>query len=348
MTYTQLTARVPFLLVFLLLWGCTGESGDKDKSKGAPRTMVGGLVVVPGELQNNIISTGNILANEEVALRSEIPGKIISVHFREGSMVKKDTLLVKIDDRELQAQLKKLQVEEKQAGDELFRKEKLLDLKAVSQEEYDLACNALGIIRAQIELLRTQISKTEITAPFTGKIGLRQVSPGEFISSANLIARLQQTDPVKIDFSVPEKYQQKIQVGAKVTFRIEGLDSLFTAAVYAIEPKVDPGTRNIQIRGRCDNRLGLLIPGAFARVIVALDKYPDALIVPSEAIIPQLTGEKLIICKNGKVLSRPVKTGIRTEKEVQILEGIEPGDTVITTGLLQLKEGADVKVKIAS
>lgn len=335
-----------FLIVLLLAGGCSGKK-EESGSRNAPKSpMVGGVIVQPSEMVNRIVSTGTVMANEEVELRSELPGRIVSISFDEGSQVEKGQVLVKIDDRELQAQLRKMQVEEKQSADDLYRKEKLFALKAISQEELDQAQNALNIIRAQIELIRTQISKTEILAPFHGKIGLRQVSPGGFISSSTLVARLQQTNPVKVDFSVPEKYQEKIRPGARIDFRVEGRDSLFSGTIYAIEPRVDPATRNIQIRAKCENSRGLLIPGAFARVEVTLDRFEQALVIPSEAVIPQLGSEKVLVCQGGKVVSKSVLTGIRTEREVQVLQGIESGDTVITTGLLQLREGSPVKVKI--
>jgi membrane fusion protein (multidrug efflux system) len=328
----------------VIMQGCTGKVNETAKSAGPKSVMVGGLIIHPGEMKNTIQSTGNILANEEVELRTELPGRIVSINFEEGSLVSKGSLLMKTDDRELQAQLKKLMVEEKQARDDVFRKEKLLELKAVSQEEYDVANNSLGIIHAQIELIRTQISKTEIIAPFTGRIGLRQVSPGGFISSATLVARLQQTDPVKIDFSIPEKYRGKIKTGTIINFNIEGDDSLYTGRIYATEPKIDPATRNLHIRAKCNNSQGLLIPGAFAKVSIQLDNFPDAMVIPSEAIIPQMGGEKVFVCRNGKAKSQLIKTGIRTDREVQVTEGLNPGDTVITTGLLQLREDAEVKV----
>jgi membrane fusion protein (multidrug efflux system) len=334
------------VLIHILFSSCSGDKGPEGKKDGPVKATVGGLVVTPREMLNTIVATGNVLANEEVELRSETPGRIISINFEEGSFVEKGRMLLKTDDRELQAQLKKLQVEEKQAKDDLFRKEKLLALKAISQEEYDLSFNALGIIQAQIDLIRTQISKTEIIAPFSGKIGLRQVSPGGFVSSSTLVARLQQTDPVKIEFSVPEKYQEKVGNGDAISFTVEGHDSLFRGTIYAIESRVDPATRNIGIRAKCTNRDGMLVPGAFARVRLLLDKFDNALVIPSEAVIPQMNGEKVFVSRDGKAVSQLIKTGIRTEREVQVLEGINPGDTVVTTGLLQLREGASIKVKI--
>lgn len=308
--------------------------------------MVGARVLVPGQLENKILATGNLMANEEVELRSEVPGRVVAIYFEEGSAVKKGELLLKIDDRELQAQLVKLQVEEKQARDDLFRKEKLLELKAVSQEEYDKSFNTLGITKAQVDLLKTQISKTEIYAPFSGLIGLRQVSPGGFVSSSTLVARLQQTNPMKLEFSIPEKYRNKVGKGTLVKFTVEGYDSAFSGPVYAIEPRIDPATRNVPIRALCSNESGYLVPGAFAKVELVLDRISDALVIPSESIIPQLNSEKVFVSAMGKASSREIITGIRTEREVQVISGLKAGDTIITTGLLQLRENMPVKPRL--
>jgi membrane fusion protein (multidrug efflux system) len=289
---------------------------------------------------------GNVIANEEVELRSEVSGRIVAINFDEGSHVNKGMLLLKTDDRDLQAQLKKLLVDEKQARDDLYRKEKLLELKAVSQEEYDRAFNTHGIVQAGIELIRTQIAKTEIYAPFSGQIGLRQVSPGGFVSSSTLVARLQQTDPVKVDFSIPEKYRGKVQKGTSIRFKVEGNDSAFVGHVYAIEPKVDPATRSVSLRATCPNPGGKLIPGSFAKVDILLDRLSDALVIPSEAIIPVMNGEKIFVCRDGKAKSLLIQTGIRTEREVEVTSGLQPGDTLITTGLLQLREDAPIKIRL--
>jgi len=326
--------------------GCTSKNkGQSDKGSGPKAITVGAIVIQSRELENKILSTGSLIANEEIELRSEVPGRIVAINFEEGSHINKGDLLLKIDDRELQAQLKKLQVEEKQAKDDLYRKEKLLELKAVSQEEYDKSFNTLCITQSQFDLLKTQISKTEIYAPFSGQIGLRQVSPGGFVSSETLVTRLQQLDPVKVDFAIPEKYREKIRKGTLIKFRVEGIDSAFTGRVYAIDPKIDPGTRNLSLRALCSNPNGLLVPGAFAKVEIVLDDLKDAMVIPSEAIIPQLNGEKVFICKEGKAKSRIIQTGLRTEREVQVIDGLNKGDTVIITGLLQLREDMPVKIR---
>jgi membrane fusion protein (multidrug efflux system) len=161
------------------------------------------------------------------------------------------------------------------------------------------------------------------------------------------VARLQQTDPVKIDFAIPEKYRGKVQKGTLIKFRVEGNDNFFTGHVYAIEPKIDPATRNVSLRALCPNPNGVLVPGSFAKVDIVLDNIQDALVIPSESIIPIMNGEKIFVCRNGKARSQIVQTGIRTEREVEVTDGLKPGDTVITTGLLQLREDVDVKIRLA-
>lgn len=335
------------VLLFSLLFISCGGDKKVDESKGKPKSItVTGVVLSPRDMENKIRTTGTVIANEEVEIRSETAGRIITINFAEGSNVSKGQLLGKIDDCELQAQLKKLQLEEKLAKDDVYRKEKLLELKAVSQEEYDISKNQLGIVQTGIDLVQAQIAKTEIYAPFSGKVGLRYISPGGFISSSTLIARLQQTDPVKIDFSIPEKYRSKIHVGSVIQFEVDGVDSTFAGRVYAIEPKIDPSSRNVPVRAICSNGGNQLVPGAFAKVQVLLDKITDALVVPSEAVIPQIDGEKVFIVKNGKVKSIIIQTGIRTDREVEATQGVQTNDTVVTSGLLQVKEGMEVKVKI--
>jgi membrane fusion protein (multidrug efflux system) len=304
------------------------------------------IILQPQPIEDKIQSTGTVMANEEVEIRSEVAGRIVLINFGEGNHVRKGDLLVKINDDELQAQLKKLLLDEKLAKDDVFRKEKLLEMKAVSQEEYDISINSLGIIQAQIDLVRSQLDKTSIYAPFSGQIGLRYVSPGGYISSSMLIARIQETNPVKVEFSVPEKYISKINLGTEVKFTVEGNDSTFTCKVYALEPRINPDTRAAAVRAKCSNPGNLLIPGAFAKVEIILQEIPDALVVPSEVLIPDIKGQKVFTYKNGKIKTFYVTTGIRTENSVQITEGLNPGDTIITTGLLQLREEMPVKVRI--
>lgn len=304
------------------------------------------VVVAPRQLEHKITSTGTLLANEEVEIRPETSGRITAIHFEEGTFVPEGSLLVKIDDSELRAQLKRLQLEEKLAKDDVYRKEKLLQIKAATEEEFQIAQNQLGVILAQIELVETQLFKTSIYAPFSGYIGLRYVSTGGYASPSLVVTHIQQTDPVKVEFTVPEKYIPFIRKGSEIKFTVAGIDSIFTGYIYATDPKIDVMTRSFTVRARCSNPGNMLVPGAFVKVEVILQTVPDALVLPSEAIIPDIRGEKVFVCRQGKVRQTYVKTGIRTDIEVQISEGLHVNDTVITSGLLQLREDMAVQPMI--
>jgi len=331
------------------LSGCSTKSGNNTAAgkKGDQKpASADAVVVMPGKLDNCIEANGTLLPGEEVEIRSETPGRIVSIDFREGSRVGKGQLLVKIDDRELQAQLKKLLLDEKLAKDDAARKEKLLEINAVSREEYEKAVNQLEVIQANIGLVKTQISKTEIRAPFNGVVGLRQVIAGGYVSSATLVSKLQQVDPLKLEFSVPEKYLRDMKVGTPVSYTVEGMNKTFSAKVYAIEPAVDPLTHSITMRALCPNPGNLLMPGAFARIKIVLETLNDAITVPSEAIIPEINGQKVLVCRGGKVTSQKVETAIRNEQMVQIISGLQQGDTVFISGLLVLKDGMKANPKI--
>ncbi len=306
------------------------------------------MVVQPGELKNIITATGSLMANEEVEIRSETAGRIIHIYFNEGERVAAGKLLVKIDDSELQAQLKKTELNIQLAKDDESRKKKLLGANAISKEEYDASLNQYLQLEAEKQLIETQISKTSIIAPFSGIIGLRYVSEGGYVSSSNLIAVLQQTNPVKIEFSIPEKYAGTLKQGTQINFTVEGNAKTFVAKVYAKEPKIDPATRTVKIRAISSNPSNELIPGAFAKLNIDLGINQNALVVPSEAIIPGITGQSLMIIQGGKANMAPVQIGIRNETSVEIIEGISAGDTVIISGLLTVREGMPVKAILSN
>jgi membrane fusion protein, multidrug efflux system len=341
-------AIIPGILILtILISSCQNKKPDAGIASNVPRAMeVKALLVAPGEMENKIFTTGTVLANEEVEIRSELPGRVTSINFQEGSLVRKGDLLVTINDSELQAELKKLQLDQKLAQDDVYRKQKLLEVKAVSQEELDVAQSNLGVIGAEIELTESKLDKTRIYAPFTGRIGLRYVSPGGYISSSNLIAKMQQIDPIKIEFTVPEKYLSMIKSGQQIQFTVTGNDSTFTGTIYAIEPSIDLATRSFSVRAHCSNPGTELVPGAFAKISIILEKLTNALVLPTDALIPDIRGEKVFIVKNGKATSKYVTPGIRTESEVEISSGLQPGDTVITSGLLTIRDQMGVIPKL--
>jgi membrane fusion protein, multidrug efflux system len=334
-------------LGFMII-GCKGKnkSQQSDTGRRFSAVSVDVKVLEPHLLINEFYTTGSILANERVELRSEVSGRITGIFFEEGSQVGKGALLLKINDSEQQAQLTKIDAQVKLAEQEEFRNRKLLEMKAVSQEEYDVSLNQLTAIQAEKLLLEAQITKTEILAPLSGKIGLRYVSPGSYIPSNTLIAILQQVDPIKVEFSVPEKYSLIVKKGMHLTFTVENVDRSFDGIMYAVESGIDPQTRTIKVRARSPNPGSLLIPGTYARIRILLESIPGALTIPSESLITELEGNKVYLCRNGKAVSVPVTTGIRTGTDVQIISGLSAGDSLITTGLLQISNGMPVQVKI--
>jgi membrane fusion protein (multidrug efflux system) len=339
-----------FLLLFsyFLIVACkSGKSSLPRRESGLPaaKVPVDAIVIQPQLLDNRIFTTGTLLANEEVQLRPEISGRVTGIFFTEGSRVKKGDVLLKINDRELKAQLEGKGVEEKQASDLEARARQLFEMKGISQEEYDKAANALKIIQAQKEVIQAQLDKTQIVAPFDGRIGLRYVSEGSYVSSNMLVATMQDIDPVKVEFSVPEKYAKQIKKGIEISTLVGDSQEEYKGSVYAVESKIDLETRTIKARAKIPNPQGDLIPGSFAKVDIMLERLPNAIVIPSESIIPEMTGEKVFICVNGKVHSVPVKTGIRTETSIQIVEGLNPQDTLVVTGLLQLVDGKAVEIK---
>lgn len=302
-------------------------------------------VVTSGRLLNKIYASGSLISNEEVVIMSEISGRIDKIYFKEGSKVKKGDLLVKLVDSDLQAALKKLKLQLKLSEEQENRQQKLLAINGISQETYDIALNQVNLIKAEVEVNAVQLAKTYIKAPFFGIIGLKNCSEGSFISPAVKIATLQQTDPIKIDFSIPEKYMNRIKIKDQIQFTVAGNDSLYTGSIYAIEPQVDPVNRSLPVRAIMTNKSGILFPGSFARIELILGNVPDALLIPTQALIPELKGQKVFICRNGQAQSVSVKTGIRTDAEIQITEGLTVGDSLIVSGFMSLKDGFELQVK---
>jgi len=337
-----------YFLVMLILFsiiGCKNANDNPTQKSGLNAMGVNVIIIQPKELDNTIFSNGTVLANEAVELRSEVSGRIRNISFIEGNRVNKGDLLLKIVDDDLQAQLKKLTLQESLSKEDVQRKTKLRELDAISQEEFDQGQNQLLVIQAEIQLVKAQIEKTEIRAPFEGLIGLRYVSPGGYLSPSMLVTNLLDLDPVKIEFSVPEKYLGQINKKTAISFSIDGNDSIFSGTVYAIEPKINPATRSLTIRAVCSNPDQILLPGNFAKVSILLQKIKDAIVVPSQVLIPDIKGEKVFVFSGGKARPVYIETGIRTENEVQVLSGLNANDTIITTGLLQLKEGMAVTVR---
>jgi membrane fusion protein (multidrug efflux system) len=301
--------------------------------------------VAPAELTERLATTGTVRANEEVEIVSEISGKISAIQFEEGSRVSEGQLLLKIDDSELLADRQRALYRVELAERAEARQMQLLEDGVISSESYDVALGELNVLRAELQLIEAQLIKTEIRAPFSGVIGLRWVSPGSYLSSQTQIASLNDLDPVKLDFTVPEKYSALMKVGDEISFAVEGFERSFPGTIFAIEPSIDASTRSLRVRARCPNPDGALVPGAFANVDLVLRSVADALTVPSIAVIPELGGKKVFVYEDGAAQPRPVETGIRSDTAVQITSGLAEGDLVIISGLLQMQPGLVVEIE---
>ncbi|WP_069660676.1 efflux RND transporter periplasmic adaptor subunit [Arcticibacter eurypsychrophilus] len=322
------------------------ESAGKGNASQKTAT-VNGIIVSPTSYANTLSITGSIDANERVDIRSEVSGVVRGITFKEGGKVNKGQVLLKIDDSELRAQLSQALTRQSLAAGTENRASQLLAKEAISQEEFDIALADLRSLKAQTQLIRAQLNKTQVRAPFSGTVGLRNTSEGEYLTPTTIVASLVDTDPIKITFSVPEKYSSKVKNNTKITFTISGSSRKYSATVYAIEPQVETATRTLQLRAKASNPDGTLIPGSFANIELPLSNVDKALLIPSEAIIPIQNGKKVFIASKGKAKEVMVETSTRTEKDVLITSGLKQGDTVLTTGVMTLKEGNPVKVVIS-
>ncbi|MEX2639945.1 MAG: efflux RND transporter periplasmic adaptor subunit [Balneolales bacterium] len=322
----------------------SGSGGENDNANNDTRPSVEYYVPAPERFSKRVITTGSVRADEEVFLRSEVPGVITAMYFGEGSRVEAGQLLVKISDAELQPQLSRMGYQINLARIREQRQKNLLDRQAIAQEDYDVALNEYHMLLAEKELIEARIGKTEIRAPFEGFVGLKNVSPGAYITSETGIASLQKVDRVKIDFSIPEQYQHQVRVGQPMEFTLQNSEAVMHGEIYAIEPRIDSETRTLSLRALANNDDGTLLPGNYARVELELSAQSDALLIPTEALIPDIGGYRVFLYEQGKAALTRVEAGARTDARIQILSGITPQDSVITTGLLQIRDGMDVRL----
>lgn len=307
---------------------------------------VNGLAIKTQKLTDELSMVGNLLPDEEVDLTFETSGKIVEINFQEGATVRKGDLLAKVNDKPLVAQLSRYEAQLKLANDRVFRQSALLEKDAVSQEAFEQARTELAMLNADIDIVKQNIALTELRAPFDGVIGLRNVSEGAFATSNVVVAKLTKISPLKIDMFIPERYADQIKKGTPLSFTVEGINETFNATVYAKESEVDAATRMMAVRATYPNRNGRLMPGRFVSAKIQMQDIPNAIAIPTEAIVPEMGVDKVYKYVGGKAKAVSVKTGIRTDAQIQIIEGLQVGDTIITSGTLQLREDLPVKLDV--
>lgn len=341
-SYWKWTSAV--ILTSLLLNACSSKDKDAAAKKNAPRppARVEGYVVTATVFSQDIEMPGSLTPYEETEIHPEVAGRITGIYFKEGANVSQGSVLVKLYDGDLQAQLSKLQVQLKVAQQTLSRYEELAKIQGVSQQEVDLNRLSMNNIIADISIVKTSISKTSLRAPFSGKLGLRNISMGAYVSPATLITTLRKVSQLKLEFTVPEKYGTKMQPGNLISFSSEGSDKTYAARVIATENDIALESRSLKVRAVVDKPDAQLIPGSFVKVQIPLEKNNNALMIPSQAVIPKARTKEVVVYRGGVATMQTVTTGIRDSSNVEITSGLKAGDTIILTGLMTIKPKAKI------
>jgi membrane fusion protein, multidrug efflux system len=335
------------LLGCLVVSGCKPQVEPPARPAGRPPLVVDVVRIEPRPLRDTLSATGSLLAREEVSLEAERAGVVREIRFEEGRPVEVGQVLVVLDDSELAAQLERARAQlELATAIELRDRELLASGGLVSQLEYDRSLASLNIARAEIALIEAQLAKTRMVAPFDGVAGLRRVSVGAFLTPGTPVLSVRDVSSLRLDFTLPERYRRHLEPGQSVEFRVDGDSGRFPATIFAIEPGVDEITRSIRVRALAPNDAGRLMPGAFAQVEVPIADIPEAILIPPIALIPGLKQQSVFVHRNGEVEARLVETGLRTADAVQILSGLEAGEEVVASGILELRPGMRVRARL--
>lgn len=329
--------------VFLLFTACKSKKAEIKQNNG-PQTPIVDVIIAGTQKVSNIIeANGTVLANEYAELRTEVSGRLVFLNLSEGSFVKKGTVIARINDADLQAQMAKTKVQLNLAEITEQRNRKLLNISGINQNDYDIALNQVNSLKADLAYTQTLIDKTVVKAPFDGVLGLRLISPESYVTPTTILSTIQQVNKLKIDFTIPENYSYLIRRGNSIEVDVDGgRTRKKEATIYAVEPLVNTATRNLKVRAYLD---GIANPGAFVKVYIDAGENSKSIMVPANAIIPEARNKKLVVVKGGKSVFVDVITGIRNIGAVEITKGIKVGDSVVVTGVLFTKPGQPVKVR---
>ncbi len=328
------------LILMAFVFSCKPKNKDQVTTE-KPAVLVEVIVAGTEDVSSNLEVNGTVLSNEMAELHPEVSGRLIYLNLPDGASVKEGTLLARVNDADLQAQLEQQKTQLDLANKTLKRLSDLLKVNGVNQADYDAALSQVNTIQANMKVINAQIDKTVIRAPFTGELGIRVVSPGAYVTPQTLIGSIHQIDKVKIDFTVPETFSSLIQKGNTVQIQTEGFSENLDATITAIEPQINTVSRNIKVRAKLTK--GLIQPGAFVKVF--LIKTNKGIMVPSNAIIPDALSNQVVIVRNGRAAFVNVETGLRNANLVELTSGVSPGDSIIVSGMLFVRPKAAVKVQ---
>jgi membrane fusion protein, multidrug efflux system len=334
-----------FLLLTLIIFcACNSKKQAPQLPPAQPPTQVDIIIAAGANISNTIEVNGTVVANESAELRPEISGRLTYLFVPEGKQVQQGTVLARINSADLQAQVNKSKVQLELAQQTEERLRKLLDIHGVNQADYDAALNNVNNLKADISYNEALIDKTVIRAPFTGIIGLRQVSPGAYVTPTNVIATIQQLSKLKIDFTLPEVYANYVKRGAYADVLVDEVNGKKEKAlIVAVEPQVDLNTRNLKVRALLESSAAT--PGAFVKVYLVTATDRNSVMVPTNAIIPDAMNKKIVTVKNGKAVFADIETGVRKEGLIEVTKGLQPGDSIVVSGVLFARPNAPVQVR---
>jgi membrane fusion protein (multidrug efflux system) len=335
------------IVVFTVLLSACNQKGKTDAAgkKEKKPVAIDALLIESQKFSYTLEANGTVLASEFVELRPDVAGRLVLLNINEGTFVNEGTLLAKLFDDDLQAQQRKNIAALDIATKNEQRMKTLLNANGLNQQDYDQALTQLNSAKADLDYTRAQIRKTEVRAPFSGLVGLRNVSNGAYVNTTNVIATLQQVSTLKIDFVVPESNAKELKVGEVVTLTSNENATKISARVMAIEPQINTGSRNLKARAIVTDSKVKLNPGAFVKVQLQQGKNANAILIPTNCVIPESRNSKVAVIKNGKAQFQPVQIGYRDETNVEITEGLNVGDTIALNGILYLKPDVQVTVR---
>ena len=336
-------SSLPIVLLLALI-ACKGKTDQKKQKDGGPKAAIVDVIVASNNKINKKIEVnGSVLPNEMTTIQSEVSGRVIFLQIPEGGSVAAGTVLARINDADLKASQQKINVQLDLAQKNEVRLKKLLAIGGINQADYDVVLNQVNTLKADLAVLQAQLDKTVIKAPFAGTLGLRMISMGAYVTPATVITTIQQVNQLKIDFSVPEFYAQKIKKGAVV--HVQSADNKVSAdaVVTATEPLVNATTRNLKVRAVLKGQAFNL--GAFVKVSIDATSPANSILIPSNCIIPESTVKKVVVIKDGIGQLVEVETGERNEGLIQIVKGLSVGDSIAVSGVLFVKPNSPVKVR---
>jgi membrane fusion protein (multidrug efflux system) len=328
----------------LLLIACKSKQEPPKQNNGPQSVVVDVMIATPQDMANSVEANGTVVSNEYVELHPEVSGRLTYLNVPEGNQIKQGTVIARINDADLQAQLSKTKVLMDMAVKTEDRLKKLLAVNGVNQADYDVAQNAVNGYKADMVYTQSLLDKTVIKAPFSGVVGLRQVSPGAYLTPASIIVTIQQVEKIKIDFTLPEEYSSLIKKGNKVDVQVDAAKkTMKKAVIVATEPQVNANTRNLKVRAILQD--AKVNPGAFVKIYLSANKDQKAILVPTSSIIPDDKNKQVVIVKGGKAAFVNVETGGRQANTVEITKGLKQGDSVVVTGLLFARPKSQLKVR---